>query len=290
MKIGYIGLGLMGIPCTRNLLKAGYSVCVWARHKTKALPVLEQGATWCNSIIEVAKASDILFTNLSDTPDVQEVLLGESGVIKSQNQGLIVVDMSTISASATRDMAKQLSVHNIELVDAPVSGGTVGANEGTLTIMVGASESTFTKIQPILSCMGKNITRIGECGSGQVAKSCNQIIITGTIAAVAEALTFATASDVDFHPIREALLGGFASSRVLDLHATRMMDDNYTPGFKTALHVKDMGIVQSIAKELNLDLPVTKTSVSLLKQANEAGSAEEDSSAMAKIILKQLKE
>lgn len=280
MKLGYIGLGLMGTPCTLNLLKAGHEVHVWARRPESAKEVLKQGAVWCDSIAEAAAQCEILFLNVTNTVDVESVLFAPKGVAESGNKGLTVVDMSTISATATRAMAKRLEPYGIELVDAPVSGGTVGAANGTLTIMVGAAEETFNRIKPVLLDMGKSVTRIGECGAGQVAKSCNQIVITGTIAAVAEAFRFAEAAGVDPVPVREALLGGFAASRVLELHGNRMIEDNYAPGFKTVLHLKDMGIVKEIAKEFGLAMPVSQTGIGLLEQTVDAGYGDQDSSAM----------
>jgi 3-hydroxyisobutyrate dehydrogenase and related beta-hydroxyacid dehydrogenases len=284
MKLGYIGLGLMGAPCTKNLLKAGYEVHIWARRPESTAPLEKLGAKACASLAEVAKNADIVFLNVSDTRDVEEVIFCENGLAASGKSGLVIVDMGTISATATREMAERLAPSGITLVDAPVSGGTVGAEQGTLTIMVGATEEIFEKIRPVLTAMGRSVTRIGGCGAGQVAKSCNQIAITGTIAAIAEAVKFSAAMEVDFAPIREALLGGFAASRVLELHGKRMMEGNYEPGFKTALHAKDMGIVESIAAELDLVLPVTTLGTDLLRKTAAAGYAEQDSSAMYELI------
>ncbi len=286
MNIGYIGLGLMGVPCALNLIKAGHSLHVWARRPESAAPLLEKGATFHASPAELGKAVDILFTNVSDTPDVEAVLLGENGVHLCGKAGLIVVDMSTISATATRRMGEELEKKGITLVDAPVSGGTVGARNGTLTFMVGAEPDVFERIKPVLAGMGVSITRVGSRGAGQVAKSCNQIVITGSIAVVAEALRFARENGVDPAPVREALLGGFAGSKVMEIHGKRMIDHAYAPGFKTALHVKDMGIVEGIAKELGLNLPTTALAVDLLRRTLAAGYAEEDSSAMAEIVNK----
>jgi len=283
MNIGYIGLGLMGRPCTLNLIKAGHDLFVWARRKEAADEVVAAGATFCDSIAETASRCDILFLNVTNTEDVESIIFGPRGVVESGNKGLTIVDMSTISASATRNMAERLVPQGMELVDAPVSGGTAGAESGTLTIMVGASESTFERIKPILLCMGKSVTRIGECGAGQVAKSCNQIVITGAIAAVAEAFRFALAAGVDPRPIREALLGGFAGSKILEMHGMRMINDEYAPGFKTVLHRKDMGIVNQMAGEMRLSMPLSEIGLGLLERALEAGYAEMDSSAVYKV-------
>ena len=280
MQIGYIGLGLMGRPCALNLLAAGHSLHVWARRPESAAPLLEKGAAWHESAAQCAAHCDILFLNVNMTKDVEGILFGPSGVVKSERAGLVVVDMSTISATATREMNKRLKQHDMELVDAPVSGGTVGAQNGSLTFMVGASENTFARLKPILEAMGKTITRIGDCGAGQVAKSCNQIVITGAIAAVAEAFRFAEAAGVDAKAVRQALLGGFAASRVLELHGQRMLDDDYTPGFKSSLHLKDMTIVKEIAASLDLHMPLTQLGTRLLEETVDAGFADMDSAAM----------
>jgi 2-hydroxy-3-oxopropionate reductase len=283
MNIGYIGLGLMGKPCAFNLMKAGHSLFVWARRPESAKEVLEKGATWCSSIAETAAKCEILFLNVTKTEDVESILFGREGVTDSNNKGLTVVDMSTISATAARVMAKRLEAHGMELVDAPVSGGTAGAINGTLTIMVGAKQKTFDTIKPVLESMGKTITRIGDSGAGQIAKSCNQIVITGAIAAVAEAFRFAEAAQVDISLVRQALLGGLAGSRVLEVHANRMIENSYPPGFKTVLHLKDMGIVETIAEELHLHMPVTQIGYELLQKTVDAGYGEEDSAAVYKI-------
>ena len=283
MKIGYIGLGLMGRPCALNLLKGGHTLFVWARRAEAAKEVLEKGATFCGSIAETAASCEILFTNVTNTEDVRSILFGNAGVCESGNRGLTVVDMSTISATATRDMGKALEAHGMELVDAPVSGGTAGARDGALTIMVGAREETFARIRPVLACMGKSITRIGDIGAGQVAKSCNQIMITGTIAAVAEAILFAEKAGVHPAPVREALMGGFARSKILEIHGQRMIEGHYAPGFKTALHLKDIGIVTDIAKELGLGMPVTQLGYELLQRTVDAGFGEADSASLFKV-------
>ncbi len=273
----------MGKSCALNLMKAGHSLFVWARRPESAKELLERGATWCGSIAETAAKCEILFLNVTNTQDVEGILFGAQGVAESGNKGLIVVDMSTISATATRSMAKRLESCGMELVDAPVSGGTAGAATASLTIMVGARQEVFDAIKPVLEAMGTSITRIGDSGAGQVAKSCNQIIITGAIAAVAEAFRFAKAAGVDGTLVRQALLGGLAGSKILEIHAQRMLDDSYAPGFKTALHLKDVGIVEEIADELRLDMPFTRMGYGLLQKTVEAGYGEEDSAAMYKL-------
>ena len=283
MNIGYIGLGLMGKPCALNLMKAGHTLYVWARRPESAQELVGKGAVFCDSIADCASKCEILFLNVTNTSDVESILFGPKGVVESGNKSLIVVDMSTISATATRTMAERLAPYGIELVDAPVSGGTAGAVNGTLTIMVGATEQVFERIKPVLADMGTSITRIGDCGAGQVAKSCNQIVITGAIAAVAEAFRFAEAAGVDPVFVRQALLGGFAASKVLEMHGNRMIKDDYVPGFKTTLHRKDMGIVKEIAEELHLNMPLSQVGTGLLEHTIEAGYGEQDSSAIFKV-------
>ena len=287
MKIGYIGLGLMGKPCTLNLIKAGHSLHVWARRPEAVKDVVALGAIHCNSIADLAPKVEVLFLNVTNSDDVESILFADNGVAAGGKKGLIVVDMSTISAIATRNMAKRLEPSGIELVDAPVSGGTIGAINGTLTIMVGASQATFDRIKPLLLHMGKTITRIGDTGAGQVAKSCNQIVVTGTIMCVAEAFHFAIAAGVDPKPIREALLGGFAGSKILEIHGNRMLTDDYSPGFKTVLHKKDMGIVNDIAQELHLNAPISQLGLDALNRAMDAGYSELDSSALYKLGKKE---
>ncbi len=281
MKIGYIGLGIMGKPCALNILKAGYPVNVWSRRPTKAIELVQHGATVSETIAELASNVSLLFINVGSTDDVEDVIFGENGVLAGAQSGLIIVDMSTISYTSTRRMAQKLAEKGIELVDAPVSGGSIGAEQGTLSIMVGCKKETFGYIQPILSIMGSNVTRIGESGSGQVAKSCNQILLTATMAGLGEAFRFARAADVDPASVRTALQYGFAASKVLDVHGERVLNGDFSPGFKTSLHYKDMGIVKEIAKELGLDLPLSNYSYSLLEMALNIGHADDDSSVIA---------
>jgi 2-hydroxy-3-oxopropionate reductase len=267
-------------------MKAGHRLHIWGRRREKARELLDEGMQWCSSPAEMAGKVQILFTNLTDTPDVREVLLDRNGVLEGGAPGLIVADMSTISATASRDMAARLKTAGIDFADAPVSGGTAGAQNATLTIMVGAEKEVFEKLKPILSLMGSKVTRIGGIGAGQVAKSCNQIVITGVLLAVSEAFKLAERLEVDPFKVREALLGGFAGGKILELHGLRMLENNYTPGFKTALHAKDMRIVEKLAAELGLSLPVSGLGLDLLEEAQKAGYGEEDSSALFKIINK----
>lgn len=284
MKVGCIGLGIMGKPCAINLIKAGFEVLVWARRPERVEGLIQAGALHVDSIATLAAQVDVVVTNLSDTPDVREVLLGPGGVSSSGRAGLICIDMSTISPAAVREMAQSLSERSIELLDCPVSGGEVGAIAGTLTIMAGGREDVFERVLPVLAAMGKTITRIGDSGAGQVAKACNQIVVGVTIAGVAEALGLASRLGVDAARVREALLGGFAASRVLEVHGRRMLDQDYTPGFKAALHAKDLGIVLENAEKADMSLPFVRKVSELLGAALVHGEGDLDSSVIARQI------
>ena len=283
-KIGFIGLGLMGRPMALNLIKAGHALCVYARRTEAMVPLLDAGATGCASPAEVAQQTDIVITMVSDTPDVEAVLFGDHGVAEGIRPGAIVVDMSTISPTATRAFAVRLRDLGAEMLDAPVSGGDIGAINATLSIMVGGPEAVFEQIQPIFAAMGKNIVRIGENGAGQVAKACNQIVAAVAIEGVAEALLFARKNDVDPARVREALMGGFAGSRILEVHGQRMLDHDYRPGFKTRLHQKDMHIVMQVAHELGLSLPAADLVMQRLDALVDSGDGELDSAALMKVI------
>ncbi len=284
MKVAYIGLGIMGRPCVENLLKAGHEVWVWARRRESAEPLLAQGAHWADSPRALAANVEVLVTNVSDTADVEAVLLGEHGVVHGARPGLVCVDMSTISPIGAREIAARLAASGIDFLDCPVSGGEVGAINGTLTIMVGGKAAALATARPVLQAMGKTITHIGDSGAGQVAKACNQIAVGVGVAAVAEVMKLAKACGVDPAPVREALLGGFASSRVLDVHGQRMIDDNYAPGFKAKLHQKDMGIVLDTAASLGIKLPEAARVAGLIDQLVANGEGELDSSAIARLI------
>lgn len=287
MKVGYIGLGIMGLPCVLNLLKAGHAVTVWSRRPDSATAALAAGASWADSPAQLAAQVDVLVSNVSDTRDVEQVLLGEQGVVHGATKGLVCVDMSTISPIGARDIAARLAAAGVDFLDCPVSGGQVGAVNGSLTIMVGGKAEALAKVRPALEAMGKTITHIGDSGAGQVAKACNQIAVGVGVAAVAEVMKLAKACGVDPAPVREALLGGFAQSRVLDIHGQRMIDDNYAPGFKAHLHLKDMGIVLDTARQLGIRLPEAERVAGLIGQLVEQGEGELDSAAIARLIWQQ---
>ncbi|BBH14459.1 NAD(P)-dependent oxidoreductase [Chromobacterium haemolyticum] len=284
MKVGYIGLGIMGRPCVLNLLKAGHQVAVWARSRERAEDVLQAGASWAASPAELAGQVELLITNVSDTADVEQVLLGEEGAVHGASAGLVCADMSTIAPNGARRIAEKLASFGVDFLDCPVSGGEVGAVNGTLTIMVGGKAEALERARAALQAMGQTITHIGASGAGQVAKACNQIAVGVGVAAVAEIMKLAQACNVDPAPVRAALLGGFAQSKVLDIHGQRMIDDNYAPGFKAKLHAKDMRIVLETAREQGIRLPEAERVSGLIDQLVAEGEGELDSSAIARLI------
>ena len=285
-RIGFIGLGIMGKPMAQNLSKAGYPLAVYARRPDMIQPLVNMGAVACENPQAVAAQSDIIFTIVSDTPDVEQVILGEKGVIYGAQAGSVVIDMSTISPSATRRMAESLARKGIQMLDAPVSGGEQGAIDGTLSIMVGGKEETFQKVLPLFEVLGKNIVHVGEHGAGQVTKACNQIVIAQTLVAVTEAFILARVSGADPVKVRAALLGGFAGSRVLETHGQRILEHNFKPGFKARLHQKDMRISMEAAHEMGVALPGAALASQYLNALIGEGLGEEDSSALATILEK----
>lgn len=284
IQVGFVGLGIMGRPMALNLLRAGYPLHVHARREVSMQPLLAEGAQGYVSPAAVAAVADIVFVMVSDTPDVEQVLFGERGLASVARAGQIVVDMSTISPVATRDMAIRLAGMGVEMLDGPVSGGEIGAINASLSIMVGGKAEVFQRVLPLLKTLGSNIVHIGDSGAGQVAKACNQITVGGAIAAVAEAMLFAQKNGADPYKVREALLGGFAGSKILEVHGKRMLDQNFQPGFKTALHQKDMDIVLDTARQVGLALPTTALVAQLLNGLMGSGEGELDSSAIVKVI------
>lgn len=284
MKVGFIGLGLMGRPMALNLLKAGYAVHVWARREATLAPLLAAGATAADSPAALAREVEVLITMVADAPDVEQIAFGPQGVVEGARPGLILIDMSTIAPAAAQAIATRLAAHGVTMLDAPVSGGEVGAIAGTLTIMVGGPAEAFERARPLFEAMGRSVTHIGEAGAGQVAKACNQIITGVGVAAVAEALNFAAASGVDGARVREALLGGFAYSKILENHGQRMLDRNFKPGFKAWMHQKDLRIVMEEAHRLGLALPAAAISAQLFNAMVGSGLGEEDSIAVLKLL------
>lgn len=286
-KIGFIGLGIMGAPMALNLLKAGHILFVQTRSKTP-IELVEGGATVCTSAEEVAKRADIVITMLPDTPHVEEVLFGERGVAAglkagataSDGQPKVVVDMSSISPMATKRFAQRIEALGAQYLDAPVSGGEVGAKAASLTIMVGGHEATFERARPLFEAMGKNITRVGGNGDGQTTKVANQIIVALNIEAVAEALLFASKAGADPARVRQALMGGFAASRILEVHGERMVQRSFNPGFRIELHQKDLGLALQGAREMGVALPHTASAAQLMQVCAAHGLAGLDHSAL----------
>ena len=284
MEVGFIGLGLMGRPMALNLIKAGHKVHVWSRRRESMQPLLDAGAGDCASAAEVARRAPLTISIVADAPDVEQVTLGPDGVADGASAGHIHVDMSTIAPAAAQKIASALEGRGVTMLDAPVSGGEVGAIAGTLTIMVGGDAGAFDKAKPAFEAMGKSVTLIGDSGAGQVAKACNQILTGVGVAAVAEALNFATKSGVDAGKVREALLGGFAYSRILENHGQRMLDRNFKPGFKAWMHQKDMRIVMEEAHRLGLALPSSAATAQMFNALVGSGMGEDDSIAMLKLL------
>jgi len=284
MHVGFIGLGLMGRPLALHLAKAGHTLHLWARRPAALESFREVAAHVHVSAAEVARHAEIVITMVADAPDVRAVTLGDEGLAQGAKPGLIVVDMSTINPNAAREIAAELAGRGIEFLDAPVSGGEIGAINAALTIMVGGKPAVFDKVKPLFEKMGKSITLIGDCGAGQVAKACNQILTGVGVAAVAEAFNFAAKSGVDPAKVREALLGGFAYSRILENHGQRMLDRNFKPGFKAWMHQKDLRIVMEEAHRLGLMLPAAAATAQLFNAIVGSGMGEDDSIAALKLL------
>jgi 2-hydroxy-3-oxopropionate reductase len=284
-KIGFIGLGIMGTPMATHLIDAGYHLFVYTQGK---LPehLIEKHVTICLSSQGVAERADIIITMVPDTPDVEDVLFGKQGVAAGLSAGKLVVDMSSISPTATKKFAQKIQVLGCEYLDAPVSGGEVGAKNATLSIMVGGSEASFERAKPLFELMGKNITHVGGNGDGQTAKVANQIIVALNIEAVAEALVFAARAGADPAKVRAALMGGFASSKILELHGDRMVKRTFDPGFRISLHQKDLNLALSTARELGVSLPNTATAQELFNACAAHGGSGWDHSAMVRALEK----
>ncbi|TXH82328.1 2-hydroxy-3-oxopropionate reductase [Thauera aminoaromatica] len=284
-NIGFIGLGIMGTPMAGNLIKGGHTVFTHTRGDTPAV-LVEAGARPCASGAEVARQADIVITMVPDTPHVEEVLFSPGGVAAGLSKGRIVVDMSSISPVATKDFAARINALGCEYLDAPVSGGEVGAKAATLTIMVGGSQAAFDKVKPIFDLMGKNITLVGGNGDGQITKVANQIIVALNIEAVGEALLLAAKAGADPAKVRQALMGGFANSRILEVHGERMVKRTFDPGFRIELHQKDLNLALTTARQLGVSLPNTATAQELFNACSAHGGAKWDHSAMVRALEK----
>ena len=287
MKIAFIGLGTMGVGMSLNILKAGHEVSVHNRTREKEEAVAKKGAQRAVSPRAAADGAEIIVTMVSDTPDVEEVVLGAEGVIHGAPQGAIVIDMSTISPAATHKMAEELSKKGIKMLDAPVSGGPEGANNGTLAIMVGGDAADFNKALPILEIMGKTVTHVGPIGAGQITKAINQIIISGTYLAVAEGLTLGMKAGLDMEKVIAAISGGAASSWVLHNRGINVVNNTYPLGFRVKLHHKDLGIALETARELAVTLPATALVEQIENGLIASGYGDDDVSAIGRAIRKQ---
>ena len=283
MKIGFIGLGIMGTPMAGHLRAAGHDLFVATRSQVPQA-LLDAGAVRCANAREVAQAADVIFTMVPDTPDVEAVLFGDQGVALGLVAGKTVVDMSSISPMATKTFAQKIQALGCDYLDAPVSGGEVGAKAASLTIMVGGSEASFARVLPLLQLMGKNITHVGGVGDGQTTKVANQIIVALNIAAVAEALVFASKAGADPAKVRQALMGGFASSRILEVHGERMIKRTFNPGFRIALHQKDLNLALQGAKALGVSLPQTAGVAQLMQACAAQGWSQLDHAALVKAL------
>lgn len=284
--IGLIGLGIMGKPMGKNLLKAGFTLTVWNRTIARADELKEMGARVANSLQEVAENSDIIITMVSDSPDVQQVIMGDAGVIHGARAGSVVVDMSTISPQVTREIAAALKEKGVDMLDAPVSGGEKGAIEGTLSIMVGGDAAVLERVRPAFNAMGKRIVHIGENGMGQVCKLANQIAMVLNNLAMSEALVFAAKSGADVGKVLEAISAGAAGSWALNNYAPKILRRDFSPGFMVSLQQKDLNLVMQAARDMNLSLPGTALTYELQKALQAWGLEREGNFAVVKVIEK----
>ena len=284
-NIGFVGLGIMGKPMAANLIKGGHTLFLYSRSGVPQ-ELTSFGGKACASAKEVAQKADIIITMVPDTPDVEKVLFGNNGIAEGLSRGKTVIDMSSISPIETKKFAKKINELGCEYVDAPVSGGEVGAKNAALTIMVGANQAAFDKVKPVFELVGKNITLVGGNGDGQTCKVCNQIIVALNIEAVSEALVFASKAGADPAKVRQALMGGFAASRILEVHGERMIKRTFDPGFRIELHQKDLSLALSGARAMGMSLPNTATAQELFNACVASGGAKWDHSAMVRALEK----
>jgi 2-hydroxy-3-oxopropionate reductase len=282
-KVGFIGMGIMGKPMSLNLIRGGHELYVHSRHGAPQ-ELVAAGATACDSAMEVARKADTIITMVPDTPDVVAVVFGAKGVAEGLTRGKIVVDMSSISPVETKQFAQKINALGCQYLDAPVSGGEVGAKAASLTIMVGGPEDAFNKVKPLFELMGKNITLVGGNGDGQTCKVANQIIVALNIEAVGEALLFASKMGADPGKVRQALMGGFASSRILEVHGERMIKRTFNPGFRIELHQKDLNLALSAARQIGMSLPNTATAQELFNACAAHGGKGWDHSALVRAL------
>lgn len=284
MKLGFIGLGVMGRPMAARLLRAGHEVAVWARRPEATHPLVELGAHSCAEPAEVGRRSEVIFTIVTYGRDVEAVVFGERGLAAGMGEGDILVDMSTIAPGLALDIANRLAARGMQMLDAPVSGGGIGAEAGTLAIMVGGTADTLARVRPLLDVLGRTIVHVGGNGAGQVAKMCNQMVMVAAIQASAEAFHLAAASGVDVGRVREALAGGSAGSRVLDIFGGRMVERDFVAGVEARLHHKDFGIVADEASRLGIAMPVTATVAQQLNALMANGWGAADTASLLRVL------
>lgn len=284
INVGFIGLGIMGAPMALNLARGGYPLWVYDHRPEAVAQLATAGARVCASPEEAARAADVTFIMVSDTREVEEVILGPNGVLEGAGPGSAVVVMSTISPEAARSIAERLASRGVEMLDAPMSGGEPEAAGGTLTIMAGGKPDVFERVKPLFERLGKNIVHVGPAGSGQLAKACNQIVVTLSLEGVAEAFTFARKNGVDPLRVRDALLGGFAASTVLDVQGKRMLEQDFRPGFKARLHREELRLILETAHKVGFALPGSALAAQQMNALVGSGSGELDSSALVKVI------
>ncbi|MFL5658101.1 MAG: 2-hydroxy-3-oxopropionate reductase [Ktedonobacteraceae bacterium] len=282
--IGFIGLGIMGKPMARNLMKASYQLVVYNRSSGPMNELAAEGARTASNAREVAEQSDVVITMLPDSPQVQEVMTGENGVLAGAKANALVIDMSTISPLVTQQLAQEAQARGVRMLDAPVSGGDVGAQQGTLSIMVGGGSEDFERAKPLFEVLGKTIVHVGGTGAGQVVKACNQVVVALTIEAVSEALVLGSKAGVDPAVIIQVLSGGLAANRVMEMRGPNFLQHNFQPGFKIALHEKDLGIALATGHEYGVPLPVTAIVDQMLQALKVRGQGEQDHSALLTLI------
>jgi len=282
--IGFIGLGTMGTPMARNLLRGGHAVTVWARRPEALAPLVTAGATAGDSAADVAAKTDIIVTMVTDTRAVEEVVLGERGIARGVRRGSLVIDHSTIAPEGARRIAGELRAQQVEMLDAPVSGGSIAAEAGTLVIMIGGSKAAVERVSPVLSCYAKSIVHVGASGAGQVAKACNQICVIVNQLGAAEAMLLAERAGVDPRVVKEALMGGFAASRMLDLQATKMVARDFEGKIESRLHHKDIHIVLDLARAFGIELPASAAAADVLDRLQQRGGAHQDSAAIFSVL------
>lgn len=283
-SVGFIGLGIMGKAMARNILKAGFKLTVFNRTPEKAAELVQEGALLAESPAAVAAASDIVFTCVPDTPDVEKVLFGPGGVVEGAEAGMVVIDCSTISATATMEFAARLKEHEIDLVDSPVSGGPQGAVNGTLSCMIGGDDAVVTRCMPVFEAIGKTFVHIGPTGAGQITKSCNQLVICATMMGMSEAVALCKKQGIDPEKMRQALVGGAARSFVMENHCKRLIDETLDPGFRAALMLKDMKLAMTVGRDAGVFMPSTTLATQMLTALSETERAGLDSAAVGLIF------